>query len=82
MIIHKLSVSNYRMIGDPLQLEFPEKGRIGILGQNESGKSTLLESIATALYGLVRGAGISREDLVTWGKEKARLRVKKAARGC
>ena len=75
MIIHKLSVSNYRMIGDPLQLEFPEKGRIGILGQNESGKSTLLESIATALYGLVRGAGISREDLVTWGKEKARLKV-------
>jgi len=73
MIIHKLHVEGYKMIGEPIQLEFPEKGRIGILGQNESGKSTLLESIAFILFGLGKGAGVAREDLVTWGKDKARL---------
>jgi len=75
MIVHKLYVEGYKIMGEPLQLEFPEKGRIGILGQNESGKSTLLESITTALFGLGKGANVSREDLVTWGKEKARLEL-------
>jgi exonuclease SbcC len=43
-------------------IEFPESGIIGIIGANESGKSTLLEAISWALYGsdAIRGvkAGI------------------------
>ncbi len=77
MIIHSLSVSGFKMIGEPVHIEFPEEGRIGIFGRNESGKSTLLESIEHALYGLRRGKapGATREDVVTWGRPKANLTV-------
>jgi len=75
MIIHSIYVSGFKMIGEPIQIEFPETGRIGIFGPNESGKSTLLESIEYALYGLKRGRapGETREDVVTWGKSKANI---------
>jgi len=77
LIIHRLKASAFKSIGDPISLEFPEEGRIGILGPNESGKTTLLEAIEYSLYGLRRGraAEESRENIVTWGKEEARLEV-------
>lgn len=49
-------------------IEFPETGRIAIIGDNESGKSTLLEAITSALFGL------NKED-ITWGKERAKLEL-------
>lgn len=75
MIIHSIYVSGFKMIGEPIRINFPETGRIGIFGPNESGKSTLLESIEYALYGLKRGRapGETREDVVTWGKSKANI---------
>jgi exonuclease SbcC len=75
MIIHSIYVSGFKMIGEPIRINFPETGRIGIFGPNESGKSTLLESIEYALYGLKRGRapGETREDIVTWGKSKANI---------
>lgn len=77
MIIHSVSVSGFKMIGEPIRIEFPEEGRIGIFGRNESGKSTLLESMEYALYGLKRGRapGATREDVVTWGKPRANLTI-------
>ncbi len=77
MIIHRLKASAFQIVGDPLSLEFPEEGKIGILGQNESGKTTLLEVIEYALYGLKRGRASdeSRENIVTWGKEEAKLEI-------
>jgi len=77
VIIHRLKASAFKSIGDPISLEFPEEGRIGILGPNESGKTTLLEAIEYSLYGLRRGraAEESRENIVTWGKEETRLEV-------
>ena len=75
MIVHRFKASAFKSIGDPISLELPEEGRIGILGPNESGKTTLLEAIEYSLYGLRRGraAEESRENIVTWGKEEARL---------
>ncbi|MFH0847953.1 MAG: AAA family ATPase [archaeon] len=77
MIVHRLKTSGFQIMGDPLSFEFPEEGRIGILGQNESGKTTLFEAIEYALYGLKRGRGAeeSRENLVTWGENEARLEI-------
>ncbi len=77
MIIHRLKASAFQIVGDPISLEFPEEGKIGILGQNESGKTTLLEVIEYALYGVRRGRGAdeSRENVVTWGKEEAKLEI-------
>jgi len=77
LIIHRLKASAFKSIGDPISLELPEEGRIGILGPNESGKTTLLEAVEYSLYGLRRGraAEESRENIVTWGKEEARLEI-------
>jgi len=77
LIIHRLKASAFKSIGDPISLELPEDGRIGILGPNESGKTTLLEAIEYSLYGLRRGraAEESRENIVTWGREEARLEI-------
>lgn len=77
MIIHCLKASAFQIVGDPISLEFPEEGKIGILGQNESGKTTLLEVIEYALYGVKKGraADESRENIVTWGKEEAKLEI-------
>ena len=77
MIIHSLKVSGFRIIGDPIDVRFPVEGRIGILGQNESGKTTFFQAIEYALYGLRRGAGVEgeRENLVTWGKNEAKLEI-------
>jgi len=40
MIIHSLKASGFRIIGEPMDIRFPDEGRIGILGQNESGKNS------------------------------------------
>jgi len=77
MIIHSLKVSGFRIVGDPIDVRFPDEGRIGILGQNESGKTTFLQAMEYALYGLRKGAGVEgeRENLVTWGKNEAKLEI-------
>lgn len=77
MIIHQIRASGFRIIGEPIDIHFPDQGRIGILGQNESGKTTLLQVIEYTLYGLRKGASPEgeRENLVTWGKSEAKLEV-------
>ena len=77
MIIHRIHASGFQIIGDPIDLDFPDEGRIGILGTNESGKTTLLEAIEYALYGLKRGRATeeARENIITWGKEEAKVEV-------
>ena len=57
MIIHRLKASGFRIIGEPMDITFPTEGRIGIIGQNESGKTTLFQAIECALYGLKKGSG-------------------------
>ncbi len=54
MRISSLRVRNYRRFKE-LDLEFPD-GVVGILGQNGAGKSTIIESIAWALFGNVEEA--------------------------
>jgi len=71
MIIHSIHADGFKIFGDRLNLQFPEKGKIGILGPNESGKSTFLQLIEYALYGLKKGS--SGSDLITWGRGHAKL---------
>jgi len=77
MIIQSLRVSGFQIMGDPIELQFPGEGRIGILGPNETGKTTLLEAIEFALFGLKRGPLIeeSRGNIVTWGKHESKLEL-------
>lgn len=68
MNIDRVQLTNFRQHADTV-LEFPNE-LIGIIGQNESGKSTILEAIAWALYGsqAVRGT----MDTVRWKGAPAR----------
>jgi len=76
MILQSLTVQGFKSIGDKLEIEFPLSGRIAIIGHNECGKTTLLEALWYALYGLQRGKASDREDVITWGKEAATLKAK------
>jgi len=69
MIVSSLTVEGFRIIGNKIHIDFPEDGRIGIFGHNESGKSTIFDAIEFALFGLSL-RGITKEDIITWGKNK------------
>ena len=51
MKLLSLQLRNFRQHADTGPIAFPASGIIGIVGSNESGKSTLLEAVTFALYG-------------------------------
>jgi exonuclease SbcC len=67
-----LRASGFKRLDIQDKLEFPD-GRLLIHGRNESGKSTLMESIHYALYGMPlrpsKNAG--NEDIICYGREEA-----------
>lgn len=63
IILKRLHVENFKLLGQ-VDLTFPRQGSVLVEGLNESGKSTLFESVFYALYGV---------PLVTEGKGKGNL---------
>lgn len=70
--LKSLKVSGFKRLDLEEKVEFPD-GRLLIHGRNESGKSTILESIHYALYGLALRPNkrASTEDLVSYGRPQA-----------
>ena len=58
MIIHSLKLKNYRKFKDDF-IEFPE-GLFGIVGNNGVGKTSIIEAIAWAIYG-IKGSKTEKE---------------------
>src|SRR3989344_7236570 len=50
MIIKHITCKNFRQY-KKLDFEFPQKGLIAIVGENEAGKSTIQEMVSYALFG-------------------------------
>jgi len=75
MILDKLTLKNFKRYRDQ---EFTFKdGITAIVGSNGSGKSTIMEAIVFALYG-ISGSGIDAEYVVSAGagpKEKCEVRL-------
>jgi len=67
-----LRASGFKRLDIDEKLEFPD-GRLLVHGRNESGKSTLMEAIHYALYGMPlrpsKNAG--NEDIICYGRDKA-----------
>jgi len=67
-----LRASGFKRLDIEEKLEFPD-GRLLVHGRNESGKSTLMEAIHYALYGMPlrpsKNAG--NEDIICYGRDKA-----------
>ena len=72
-MIKSLHIENFRVLSGVHDYEFPE-GIIGIVGPNGQGKSTLINSIAWALYGQ-EALPLRARDPVTWGQKQALVRV-------
>ena len=70
MIFNKISIDGFGIIGKKVTINFPSDGKIGISGDNESGKSTLFDAIEYALFGK---SSKSKDELITWNKEKFSL---------
>jgi len=45
MIFNRISIDGFGIIGNKVTINFPDQGKIGISGNNESGKSTLFDAI-------------------------------------
>jgi len=71
-MLNKITLTNFRRHTDAT-FEFGE-GLSAIRGSNEAGKSTCIEAIAYALFG-VKAIRSSLEDAVTWGAPVASLKV-------
>ncbi|GAC1355292.1 MAG: hypothetical protein NVSMB38_35440 [Ktedonobacteraceae bacterium] len=75
IILKHLTVERFRLLRQ-MDLHFPQHGSILIQGPNESGKSTLLESIYFALYGeplLFDQDKRSLDDLISYGASNATI---------
>lgn len=75
LIIKSLKIKNFRKIRN-LNFNFPDKGLISIVGENESGKSTLLNAIETVFFGFYnKNSKINtyENNYISWGQDEVKL---------
>jgi exonuclease SbcC len=76
MKILNLNAENFMKFAKIELNKFPQKGLLGIFGENESGKSTLGDAIFFALYG--QTSKCSDKNLgavIKWGEEACKTRI-------
>ncbi len=69
MKLLRLTTKNFRLLAD-IDVTFPETGVIGVIGSNESGKSSLIEAVCWCLFGAVALRGT--KDGLRWHRAVAR----------
>ncbi|MFP6738457.1 MAG: AAA family ATPase, partial [Planctomycetota bacterium] len=76
MIIRSIKAENFMKFARLSLTGLPDNGVIGILGPNESGKSTIGEAILFAFFGQSRMSKSSPlESLIHWGSEYMRIEI-------
>lgn len=76
MLIKSLSFMNYKKYKEPTEISLEDfAGRIGILGNNGSGKSSLLDVITISLFGVDAVTG-KKEHLRTQGVDKDMVKLR------
>lgn len=67
----EISLSGYRSYREPVTVDFSEGNLICITGLNGSGKTSIIEGIAFALFGFTRGSDL--DGVVALGADKAEV---------
>lgn len=76
MLLHRLFLKNFKRFRDE-EIIFSD-GITGIVGNNGAGKSSIIEAVFFALYGLKKGPGLESEYIVSAGagpKESCEVRL-------
>ena len=60
MAIEKVIIQNFKKFKNPFEIKFNENINL-LVGDNESGKSTILEAIHVALTGIYAGRSIRNQ---------------------
>jgi exonuclease SbcC len=77
MIIESLYCKNFMKFRELDLREIPENGLIGIIGENEAGKSTIGEAISFGLFGkCTRGDAQHLGDIIFWGETEGFVQAK------
>lgn len=76
MIIRSIKAENFMKFSRLNLLDLPEAGVIGIIGPNESGKSTIGEALLFAFFGRTKmSKDCPLESLIHWGSEYMRVEI-------
>lgn len=76
MILRRLKATNFQRYKELELANLPERGVIGVVGANESGKSTIGDAVAFALFGqTIRADGGHLKDVVNWQEDTAMVRL-------
>ncbi len=76
MILTKLSATNFMKFRELELDDLPRAGLIGILGENEAGKSTIGHAICFALFGCTARPGPEHlASLIRWGADFAEVEL-------
>lgn len=76
MIIKSLYCKNFMKFRELCLREIPEKGLIGIIGENEAGKSTIGEAISFGLFGKCTREEDGVENILFWGADEGIVEVR------
>ena len=69
MQFRRITVRNFRKLADPVELDNIGDGVTVIAGDNEEGKSTLLDAIRTGLFQRHNVSGKPVEDMQPFGSK-------------
>ncbi|MCI4439307.1 AAA family ATPase [archaeon] len=72
VVLRKLKVRNFRKLID-VEISF-ENGLTVLVGENEAGKSTIIEAILFALFGKVR-TGSKIQEAISYGEKRAYVKL-------
>jgi DNA repair exonuclease SbcCD ATPase subunit len=76
VIIRSVRATNFQRYRKLELTNLPERGIIGITGENESGKSTIGEALSFAFFGrTLQRSPEELKDIITWGEETASVSV-------
>ena len=65
MRLKRLLLERYGLFSGKVEFKFSDSGIDVIVGDNESGKSTLMDGILSTLFG--ESKNVRKEELIPWG---------------